>query len=150
MLLGVAASKVDLSLCRISMKEVHCGSIMVWGCVSGAGMGKLKRLDGKSDAEAYYRTLRQQSGPTMKLQDGQQSFIFIQDNAFAHTAGAKLTNNLGNVRLPQQKGPQNLIGLLPRLILSFCVKNRFFVTIFKQNLQLTLSTLTILGPPRIV
>ena len=26
------------------------GSIMVWGCVSGAGMGKLKRLEGKVDA----------------------------------------------------------------------------------------------------
>ena len=27
------------------------GSIMVWGCVSGVGMDKLKRLEGKVDAD---------------------------------------------------------------------------------------------------
>ena len=59
------------------------GSIMVWGCVSGAGMGKLKRLEEKVDAEVYYRILRHQMGPTMKLQGGRQSFVFMQDNASA-------------------------------------------------------------------
>ena len=62
------------------------GSIMVWGCVSGAGMGKLKRLEGKVDAEVYYRILRHQMGPTMKLQGGRQSFVFMHDNASVHTA----------------------------------------------------------------
>ena len=62
------------------------GSIMVWGCVSGAGMGKLKRLEEKVDAEVYYRILRHQMGPTMKLQGGRQSFVFMQDNASVHTA----------------------------------------------------------------
>ena len=63
---------------------------MVWGCVSGAGMGKLKRLEGKVDAEVYYRILRHQMGPTMKLQGGRQSFVFMQDNASVHTAKKNL------------------------------------------------------------
>ena len=53
------------------------GSIMVWGCVSGAGMDKPKRLEEKVDAEVYYRILRHQIGPTMKLQGGRQSFVFM-------------------------------------------------------------------------
>ena len=65
-------------------------SIMVWGCVSGAGMGKLKRLEGKVDAEVYYRILRHQMEPTMKLQGGRQSFVFMQDNASVHTAKKNL------------------------------------------------------------
>ena len=52
---------------------------MVWDCVGGAGMGKLKRSEGKIDAEVYYRILRHQMEPTMTLQGGQQSFIFMQD-----------------------------------------------------------------------
>ena len=51
------------------------GSIMVWGCVSGTGMSRLKRLEGKVDAEVYYRILCHQMGPTMKLQGGRQSFV---------------------------------------------------------------------------
>ena len=66
------------------------GSIMVWGCVSGAGMGKLKRLEGKVDAEVYYRILRHQMEPTMKLQVGRQSFVYMQDNAYVHTAKKNL------------------------------------------------------------
>ena len=69
-------------------------SIMVWGCVSGAGMGKLKRLDGKVDAEVYYRILRHQMGPTMKLQGGRHSFVFMQDNASVHTAKKNLQFHL--------------------------------------------------------
>ena len=55
---------------------------MVWGCVSGAGgMGKLKRIEGKVDAEVYYRILRHQMAPTMTRQGGRKSFIFMQDTA---------------------------------------------------------------------
>ena len=66
------------------------GSIMVWDCVSGAGIGKLRRLEEKVDAEVYYRKLRHQMGPTMKLQGGRQSFVFMQDNPSVHTAKKNL------------------------------------------------------------
>ena len=61
------------------------GSIMIWGCVSGAGMGKLKSMEGKVNAEAYYRILRHQMGSNMKLQGGWHLFIFMQDNASVHS-----------------------------------------------------------------
>ena len=63
------------------------GKIMVWGCVSGAGgMGILKRVEGKVDAEVYYHILRHQMAPTMTRQGGRKSFNFMQDNAPVHTA----------------------------------------------------------------
>ena len=61
------------------------GSIMIWGCVSGAGMGKLKRLEGKINAQADYRILRHQMGSNMKLQGGRHLFIFMHDNASVHS-----------------------------------------------------------------
>ena len=81
------------------------GSIMVWGCVSGADMGKLKSLEGKVDVEYYYRILGHQMGPTIKLQGGWQFFIFMQDNASVHTAKKNLQfleqNNYDLDHLPQ-------------------------------------------------
>ena len=59
-------------------------SIMVWGCVSGAGMGKRKRLEGKVNAEDNYRILRHQMGPTVKLQGGWHLSNF--NNASVHNS----------------------------------------------------------------
>ena len=47
-------------------------------------------MEEKVDAEVYNRILRHQMGPTMKLQGGQQSFVFMQDNASVHTAKKNL------------------------------------------------------------
>lgn len=66
------------------------GKVMIWGCVSGAGMGKLKRIEGKVDADVYYRILRHQMAPTMKRQGGRESLIFMQDNAPVHKAKKSL------------------------------------------------------------
>ena len=63
---------------------------MVWDCVNGADMGKLKRLEGKLDAEAYHRIIRHLMGGAMKLQGVRQSFIFMQDNASVPTAKKNL------------------------------------------------------------
>ena len=84
---------------------------MVWGCVSGAGMGKLKRLQGKLDTEAYYRILRYEMGPSMKIQGGRESFIFMQDNAHVHTAKKNLQflerNNYNLLDHPAQSSDLN-------------------------------------------
>ena len=64
----------------------HRGKIMVWGCVSSAGgMGKLKRIEGKVDAEVYYRILRHQIAHIITRQGGRKSLIFMQDVP-VHTA----------------------------------------------------------------
>ena len=67
------------------------GKIMLWGCVSEVGMGQLTRIEGKLDAEAYYRVLRYQMAPAMRCQGGRQVLIFMQDNAPAHKSKKALT-----------------------------------------------------------
>ena len=64
---------------------------MLWGCVSEVGMGQLTRIEGKLDAEAYYRVLRYQMAPAMRCQGGRQVLIFMQDNAPAHKSKKALT-----------------------------------------------------------
>ncbi|KAG2466651.1 TCB1 transposase, partial [Polypterus senegalus] len=62
------------------------GSIMLWGCVSSAGTGRLVRVKGKMTAEMYRHILDEnllQSAPDLRL--GQQ-FFFQQDNDPKHTA----------------------------------------------------------------
>ena len=68
-------------------KECLKPTVKHGGGKSGAGgIGKLKRIEGKVDAEVYYRILRHQMAPTMTRQGGRQSFIFMQNNAPDHTA----------------------------------------------------------------
>ena len=64
---------------------------MVWGCVSGVGMGQLTRIEGNVDAEAYYRVLRYQMAPAMRHQGGRHALIFMQDNAPTHKSKKALT-----------------------------------------------------------
>lgn len=64
------------------------GSIMVWGCFSYYGIGKLIVIDGKMDSTKYVNILARnlrESARSMNLDD----FIFQQDNDPKHTS--KLT-----------------------------------------------------------
>ena len=62
---------------------------MAWAF--GLGIGQLTRIQGKVDAEAYYRVLRYQMAPAMRHQGGRQARIFMQDNAPAHKSKKALT-----------------------------------------------------------
>jgi hypothetical protein len=55
------------------------GSIMLWGCFSVAGTGRLVRFEGKMNGEKY----RDWGGPEDL---GRQRFTFQQDNDPEHTA----------------------------------------------------------------
>ena len=72
--------------CLASTVKHGGGSVMVQGHMSRAGMGKLKRLEGKVDTKTYYRILCHQMGPTMNFYSVWLSFIFMQDHASVHTA----------------------------------------------------------------
>ena len=100
------------------------GSIMVRGLVSGTSMGKLKRLEGKVDTEAYYCILRHQMEfhhyetlrwPAVFHFYARQCicFIFMQDNAFVHTAKTNLQflerNNFDLLDHPPQLPDLNLL-----------------------------------------
>ena len=66
------------------------GSIMLWGCFSSAGTGKLVRIEGKMDGARYRAILEEnlmQSAKDLRLG---QRFIFQQDNDHKHTARATM------------------------------------------------------------
>uniref|UniRef100_A0AAZ3RR21 Transposase Tc1-like domain-containing protein n=1 Tax=Oncorhynchus tshawytscha TaxID=74940 RepID=A0AAZ3RR21_ONCTS len=60
------------------------GSIMLWGCFSSAGTGKLVRIEGMMDG-AKYREILFQSSRDLRLG---RRFTFQQDNDPKHTAKA--------------------------------------------------------------
>jgi hypothetical protein len=64
------------------------GSIMLWGCFSSAGTGKLVRIEGMIDGAKYREILEGnlfQSSRDLKLG---RRFTFQQDNDRKHTAKA--------------------------------------------------------------
>lgn len=61
------------------------GSLMVWGCFSHKGVGRLVKIDGIMTGESYVDLLKQNFGPsTRKI--GLNRFIFQQDNDPKHTS----------------------------------------------------------------
>lgn len=63
------------------------GSIMVWGCMSSAGVGLLERVDGIMNAEKYVDILRRGLLPSVPGRfPGKLQYIFQQDNDPKHTS----------------------------------------------------------------
>ena len=62
------------------------GSIILWGCNSAAGTGRLVRIEGKMNGAKYRKIINEnllQSVPDLRLG---QMFTFQQDNDPKHTA----------------------------------------------------------------
>ena len=78
------------------------GSIMVWGCFHGSGVGVLKQVTGNIDASAYKQILIHQAMPELKkLIDKEPThvaFVFQHDNAPVHTAKSVTTYLESNER----------------------------------------------------
>jgi hypothetical protein len=61
------------------------GSVMVWGCFSYHGVGRLVFIDGIMDATKYVNILSNNLNASANLM-GLESFIFQQDNDPKHTS----------------------------------------------------------------
>lgn len=62
------------------------GSVMVWGCMSASGVGKLKIIDGIMDHTMYINILKENLAPSVEKMGLQDGYIFTQDNDPKHTA----------------------------------------------------------------
>lgn len=63
------------------------GNIMVWGCVTSKGIGRLHRIDGKMDAEMYTGILQKSLLRTLKdYRIPKRTMYFAQDNDPKHTS----------------------------------------------------------------
>jgi hypothetical protein len=73
------------------------GGIMLWGCFSSSGTGKLVRIEGMMDGAIQRKMIEGnlfQSYRDLRLE---QRFTFQQDNDPKHTAKATLSGLRGNI-----------------------------------------------------
>lgn len=62
------------------------GSVLVWGCMSAAGVGNLQIIDGIMDHKKYIDILKTHLQPSVQKMGIAENFIFTQDNDPKHTA----------------------------------------------------------------
>lgn len=62
------------------------GKIMVWGCFTAAGVGRLCQVSGLLDSHGYVELLEEEMLPSMELLGGTDVLFLQQDNAPIHKA----------------------------------------------------------------
>lgn len=67
------------------------GSVMVWGCMAGKGVGNLTFIDTKMNAEVYVDILNRHLKASAQKLGLPKSFIFMQDNDPKHTSSKAKT-----------------------------------------------------------
>ena len=72
-------------------KKHHPRRLMVWGCFSYNGCGRLYRINGSVNSEEYCRILTHALLPSATELELSSPFIFQQDNAKPHTSRKTMT-----------------------------------------------------------
>jgi hypothetical protein len=73
------------------------GSVMVWGCITATGFGRLHQVEGRLNAKSYIELLSESLPPTFSdFKLNKRTTLFQQDNAPCHAA--KLTKTFFNSR----------------------------------------------------
>lgn len=62
------------------------GSVMVWGCFSASGTGKLAHITGIMDSQKYQSILQENVGPSVRTLKLGRQWVFQQDNDPKHTS----------------------------------------------------------------
>lgn len=88
-------------------------SVMVWGCMSGRGVGKLHFVDGIVNAQRYKDILEESLLPSIGMcQTPEGHFMFQQDGAPCHTAKT-IKTWLQNHQIPVLKWTSSSPDLSP-------------------------------------
>lgn len=75
--------------CLVPAVQGGGSSVMIWGCMSAAGTGILRFIDGSMDSQEYIETMKDNMLPSaQKLHNGY--FVFQQDNAPCHKSAATM------------------------------------------------------------
>jgi transposase len=103
------------------------GSVMVWGCMSAAGVGKLHIIEGIMDHKMYIRILKDNLSASAEKLGLQGTYIFQQDNDPKHTAQNTklwlLYNTPEQLKTPPQSPDMNPIEHL-RKVLDDAIRKR--------------------------
>ena len=83
------------------------GSIMIWGCFSVKGVGKISVIDGKINAPKYKQILQENLMSSVESLELPSDYIFQQDNDLKHTAkSTKKWLSENNVNVLQWPSPR--------------------------------------------
>jgi hypothetical protein len=101
---------------RYTKKQVKHGGgkVMVWGCITPYGVGRLCRIDGLMNSTKYISILQEgYLGTLQDLQAGQQDFILQGDNDPKHTSKATKAwlkeNHIQTLDWPPSSPDMNII-----------------------------------------
>ena len=108
------------------------GSVMVWGCMSSAGVGNLEFIEGTMDKNMYLNILRRNLLQSAENLDIKEKFRFYQDNDPKHKAAVAqswLIWNCPHLMTPPAQSPdmnviENLWALLDKNIRSHKISNK--------------------------
>ena len=95
--------------------NLGAGSIMIWGCFSAKGVGKISVIDGKMNAQKYKQILQENLMSSVKSLELPSDNIFPRDNDPKHTAKSTKwfsDNNVNVFQCPIQSPDLNPIGIL--------------------------------------